>query len=34
MSNSPEIGSRTRTRAIMEKYGIQKRVSARISLLI
>lgn len=35
MSNSPEIGSRTRTRAIMEKYGIRtKRVSARISLLI
>lgn len=22
MSNTPEIGSRTRTRAIMEKYGI------------
>ena len=27
MSNSPEIGSRTRTRAIMEKYGIHTKKS-------
>lgn len=27
MSNSPEIGSRTRTRAIMEKYGIRTKKS-------
>ena len=35
MSNSPEIGSRIRTRAIMEKTGsTQRKVSVRISLLI
>ena len=27
MSNSPEIGSRTRTRAIMERYGVRTKKS-------